>query len=373
MARAWDNANFTYRREIRIDPTNVGSNQANFPLLVVANDDDQIDKTHIGGSGYWAFYDHNGTKLSWDVETISEGASYTNFTIWVGVPVVYTSPTGEQNKIWMYYDPSTAEEENEPTEVWTDAGYKAVYHLNEGSGELYDSTGLGHSLTAYNTPTYDATGKVGKCLTFNGANEYLLASAVPVAGQPCTLEAWLKPSADALMTVVYIGDINNRDRMRIFAEASNDRVRGGVEESADYDYAEATNAWTLDAWSYAVMTVGASNAITIVLDADFVHKGTASPSAAPTDFDTVTVAVTPYDTNSKYMYWSGSIDEVRIANSVKTDAWINFVHKNVNEADFELAWQAEEEGGEPPSFVPYPYPRGLRGGMTPNLSGGLLT
>ena len=375
MARAWDNANFTYRREIRIDPTNVGSNLSNFPVLVAANDDDQIAKAHIGGVCYWAFYDHNGTKLSWDWEYYAEGASYTSFSIWVGVPVVYASPTGEQNKIWMYYDPVVADEENEPTEVWTDAGYAAVWHLNESAGAAYDSTGLGHDGTFRDgLPDTGRGGKIGCGQDLDGTKDGAYFDCIMLGTQTLyndsTIEGWIyfdsRDAGDQLWEGNYVGlawDDPNQS-----TDGLGVRVHDGTAwRSASADPGDTSNG----VW-YHVAGTWASVAGEVKLYIDGVLKDTDSDYDGTLGSNSQPMAIGASRTGTLHGI-DGIMDEWRYSSTAKSAHWIAFEYANVNEADFELAWQAEEEGGEPPTFVPYPYPRGLRGGMTPNLSGGLLT
>ena len=99
MAKSWDNANYQKRVEITIQSANVDSNLTDFPVLIVLSDSEAIANADMASKRY-EFYDDGGTKLAYDEDSYTEGASYVNAEIWVNVGSVYASPSGDQNSCW---------------------------------------------------------------------------------------------------------------------------------------------------------------------------------------------------------------------------------------------------------------------------------
>jgi len=74
----------------------------------------------------------------------------------------------------------------------------AVYHLNDLSSVIVDSSGNGYNLRAYNSPTYGVSGVAGTAIQFDGKSQNINGSInVPNLGvgkYSRTLCAWVKPS-----------------------------------------------------------------------------------------------------------------------------------------------------------------------------------
>lgn len=71
----------------------------------------------------------------------------------------------------------------------------ALWHLNERGGVLMDRSGLGHNAIAHGNPEYEAEGKLGSSLHFDGKDQFLETPETFRFGpnDELTLEAWIKP------------------------------------------------------------------------------------------------------------------------------------------------------------------------------------
>lgn len=87
---------------------------------------------------------------------------------------------------------------------------KALWELNERSGNALDSSGNGHTLTPFGGVTYNVDGKFEKCFSFNGTDAYLRGEASAdfrVVTGDFTLGAWVYAplSASALTCIINHG------------------------------------------------------------------------------------------------------------------------------------------------------------------------
>ena len=346
MARPWDNENFAYRREFHIDPAHVGSDHAHFPFGVVADDDDEFPKAHIEEHCY-IFYDHNGVRLNHDTEDFNEGVSYTRFIIWVGVTTVYASPEGDENKIWMYYDPVSIDGANDKTKVWTDAGYAAVWHM---SGLDYeeaadDETGHGNNgASDAGTPTYAQAGKIQECVEFNGSTSYIVCAngSLDMAGT-YTVEAWLYHDTTAGDVIFSVG--NDTTHCYILLVSGGTAFLYNNTASSFKAVSFPTETWTRMVFEYDTV----ANTVTFIRDA--TNYGTSAQTTDPAPSSGAVHIGGLYSGASQV--FDGKVDELRVAAKNFGEAWHIFSYYNQSEADFEIAWQGEEErGGEPPASYP---------------------
>ena len=142
----------------------------------------------------------------------------------------------------------------------------------------------------------------------DGSSEYLLRSEAVVSGAPFTMAAWAKPDAnDDEQVIMWIGDIDNRDRFQLYFEDSPLVLKGTCEESGDYDTATTSNNWSVGAWHHTCVTYASNRDITVTLNGDTANQGTNSPSANPTNLDNTAIGVLPYDGSAKIRYFSGLI------------------------------------------------------------------
>lgn len=136
-----------YSSEIRVSGYTGTETLENFPVLV------KLSESRIEGFRYadlrqpenggdiWFSEDAAGLKPV--AHEIDEWNVNGNSLIWVSLPKLNGS-----TKFFMHYG-DDAPPVNTPSKVWADAGYVAVWHMNEASGDCADSSGNG--LTAVPT------------------------------------------------------------------------------------------------------------------------------------------------------------------------------------------------------------------------------
>ena len=184
---------------------------ANFPVLVKVAERDATAGTGISGFSYsdlaspstggdlWFSADAAGAQvIPHDIdEWHADGTSL----VWVGLPRMANGTS-----FYMHYG-DAAPPPCAPSNVWLNAGYIGVWHMNEASGNVADATG--HGLTAIPKGTRAATdsigtnGVIGVCrqnsrsgTRGSGNNNCFLqvapAAAISAIDGCCTASQWIK-------------------------------------------------------------------------------------------------------------------------------------------------------------------------------------
>ncbi|MBN2066733.1 MAG: DUF2341 domain-containing protein, partial [Candidatus Thermoplasmatota archaeon] len=125
-----------FYRSIIIDSDFIDADLVNFPILVVIND---TIADEIGGYESLRFFDQENTSLlSFEIERWGDNSDR---IVWVKIPRIYNSDDTVFN---MYYGDYNESVEN-GTGVW-DSHYLGVWHCNDSSGNLIDSTKYNNDL-----------------------------------------------------------------------------------------------------------------------------------------------------------------------------------------------------------------------------------
>ncbi len=209
--------------------------------------------------------------------------------------------------------------------VWRGNGFEAVYHLNEdpgtaGAGGILDSTGWGNDGTDTGSMTSGdkVAGKTGYAFDFDGGDDNIDLTDMDFATSPFTLSAWFKSNTTANQRILskFVDSGNQQWIMLI----NDDSAEFGIDDATIVGY--ATEDLTNDAWRHIVGSVDASNAV-------FYIDGVATTSAGhdnsfPNNDNLWTIG----SLNDTSEYFTGLIDEVRIASTTRTAAWIDAEYLN---------------------------------------------
>ncbi|MEK7129903.1 MAG: DUF2341 domain-containing protein, partial [Patescibacteria group bacterium] len=195
---------YTYRRLIDITDAQVSSGpHTNFPIVVSSTIADLKttanggDVTDAEGDDIIFTASDGTTQLAHEVEKYT--ATTGELVAWVRVPSLATT-----SQIYMYYGNSSVTTfqgnvtSNGVTGVW-DSNYKAAWHLKEtGSppATWADSTSNARTLTTFNNPIAQASGKIGNSMEVDTTdNDGADASdQVDFDVAPFTISAWIRPT-----------------------------------------------------------------------------------------------------------------------------------------------------------------------------------
>ena len=330
---SWWNSSYNYRKNITIQFDNVDSDLTDFPLYINFSDSDIGDV--VQANGYDIRFSNTTDDLAYERENYTSGVGH----YWVKVPKVNSA---SNTTIQIYYGNNTADaglNGERITAVW-DANFKAVYHFAGGS--LLDSTSNNNDGTISGTVVKSLTCPIGECYDFQGSTDYITigASSSILSSSPYTMTGWFNTDDTTVnQDIVSMGRESVGDSIRLSASgASTNDVSFLLQDNTVGSEALTSTTFTANAWYYAS---GVSNSVTsrsVFLNAGGEGTNTDSSSPAP---DRSHIGIVRYN-GAYYASFNGEIDEVRLSDTNRADAWIKFEYNNIVQDDNELTWGAEE-------------------------------
>ena len=315
-----------YKKAIIISHANVSADLANFPLYVNVTDAD-IKASAISTGYDIRFTDANGTVLNYERESWS---SANGGSFWVKVPTISSIA---DTIIYAYYGKLGATDVSSPSLVW-DSNYKGVWHLNGtetpttwADSTLNANTGINNGATA-------TTGRLGGAASFNGTSSYIQI-ANPTSSNPAkmSVSVWVKRPTSG----------NYRDLMRVDGGWTLEDGDCGTGES--YFWVQTSSSGTNlsrcninylpsdNAWHYVVGTYNGSSTnlyVDNILKSSFAQTGTVSGSSSSSS---------RIGSGISYYYFDGSLDEVRVSTTARSEAWNKFEYYNMSSSTNELTFE----------------------------------
>jgi hypothetical protein len=317
----WYDDTWQNRLLITFDNSDSTEDLNNFPVLIKLNSS-RINYSMVRDAGEdIRFTDSDGvTLLPHEIEKWDEsGDSF----IWVKVPNI---PSDSNNdNIYLYYNNPSASDSQDKNSVW-DSDFKLVNHLNENCGAsncILDSTTPAENGTPYQSGTpaniYTESGKFAGAQSFNGSNRYVGVPTISIADS-ITVEAWIYSTNFAQNGFIVEKDPVN-SQWELFFEGANFIWRGG---NTLYQVSTPTSGISNSNWHYVAATQTGTN---VVLYVDGVQKNTGS-STTPINNGTDIISI---GRHSSGYYFNGTIDEVRLSNSVRSGEWIEAQYKSLTD------------------------------------------
>lgn len=207
---------------------------------------------------------------------------------------------------------------NNPSGIW--GGFVRVFHQGEGSGtNMIDSTGT-ENLTLNQSDNW-GTGIIGSGYDFDGTDDRAIGTNPSSGVATFTAEWWIRRDTDT-GTYEQLSDVANSNSAFHHDIRSTDvfywqpRIGGVVE------VVQSVQTCSLDTEYYWVTRYNGSLAENIINNS---QDGTNVASGSMAVTSVAWNIATRYDFDR---YFSGLIDEIRISNSVRSDAYISEVFNN---------------------------------------------
>jgi len=318
MVDPWWNGSWGCYRPITIESDYIDEPLTNFPVLVVINS--TVGAKCNGGNSIRFLSTDNVTEFNYEIEFWnSSGSSY----VWVNISEQI--PSSSDYTFLMYYNNSVASDNQNPTGVW-DSNFTAVWHLNETSGTVFDSTSNNHDSSSVMGVTQDATGKIDGGDSFDGSSDYIdITMTLP---SKVTISAWAKYSIGASNDMLWCIDSDNQGPDLFFGIQSSGSIALNTWDSFSNPFCNIpTNA---QQWHLYTTVIESGNTKLYINDS---LGGTAN-YRNPTGSDFHISSSAGYD-------WTGTIDEVRISNKARSTAWINATYHTMNQTTGFLTWGGE--------------------------------
>jgi hypothetical protein len=330
---------WTYRRELTIDSSLVDDALTDFPVLV------KLDS---------AFFDFSDAKTNGeDVRfTSSDGTTQLKYEIeswdstggkaeiWVKIPSVSSTTDTD---FYMYYGNSGASDAQDPTNVW-DSNYKMIQHLEETSGTVTDSTSNGNDGTAYNGTTQGATGKIDGASEFDGVDDCIGVphdNSLNLGTSDFTISVWVKypdTPTNSDSDILRKGNTGDTPPNNYKLELAGGKIAGNLYDGGN-SHVETTGTYDDDNWHFVVFLRETG---TIYLYVDGTQDGSASDSGRDVS-NTATMGIGSKNSLNDD-HFDGIIDEVRISNTARSEAWIEACYSSMN--DDLLTYGSEEFEGQ---------------------------
>jgi len=343
-------AGYGFRKKITVQTANLDAAQTGFKLYVPISADADIGGECLSNGYDVRFTSSDGeTEIPFERVSFAVAAGAATGIFWV-LSDLATSPATD---IYVYYGNAAAADASAPTSVWAGT-CKGAYHFSESYGTGADnykdsSAGAHHgTLTDADADSAQGTGKVGKCVDLNGDADYLAVAdhADHDPGGAMTAEIWVNVPARGDWASV-MGHASDQDPpyWALMQQPTTPTARfafrgqctsGSFEADGSTDVAGAMAhvAITFD------KTLGSARAKVYVNGA---LDGSANAYAEDLKAGGRGIEFGYWNAGGG-RYLDGLIDEARYYTDAKAASWIKFEYANINEADHELTWAAEEIG-----------------------------
>jgi len=338
----WWNPNWTFRKQITINHTKVNASLESFPVLIDITDIDLKNKAQPDGDDI-VFVGESNTTLNHEIEYYDSTSGH--LIAWVKLPSI----SSDTDTIFhMYYGNPNATNQQNPTGVW-DSSFVMTQHFEEASGTRLDSTSNGNNATPYGAVGKNLAGKIGPADSFN-SNGYLRVPQVFLPTSAITVELWLKPYSYS--TTTWTKHINT-------GPTTTRGICGG-QTSLSQDKWSLTLTW--DSGSKSFSTGGQPSGYNWIHLAITWNSTSASAYYNGIKIKEGAISGTP-DWINKPLYlgsnylegelFNGTIDEARISNVSRSEAWIKTCYNNQqNPSTF---YTLGEEKTNPDAYAPLVY------------------
>lgn len=284
-----------------------------------------------------------------DTQGEYDAGIYTN-TLWIGDAIsLVSAPSGTYTSRvfnagtqapWttLSWSPRAPYTKPLPNNGQSEAGYAtananmtsnaALWHLNEGSGQVMDSSGNGRNSTVQSGIAYGASGVHGGALTFNGSSYVDFPSVFPYSPHAAdmnelTVELWMRSSVNPASAGVmawegwggtFVLQVNSAGEIGFVVKLTRSSC-------THYDGSwiginSAGSSYTNGQWHHVAGRYHRTEN-TIQLYVDGVLKGTASLNASeclsdpPTTHPPILGAASQYP-NNRVNFYTGDLDEVAL-------------------------------------------------------------
>jgi len=336
-ALEWNASDWTLYDTITIDSSSISSELTDFPVYVNLAD---------LSADFWNTTPSSAQLVGTDIRITTDGSSPIELPREL-VSASSGAETGElhfradsisatQDTVFrIYYNGSIAGDYAASAtygaqNVWTN-GYVAVYHLQDT--DITDSTGNGND--GVNNGATATTGQVGGSLAFDGATQYASLSTLSdlVGAEKVTVTSWFSNDDAPSGFENIIGQFDGTEGWLLHTSNLNGNAQVLLVGSGTSYYGINTApiaSFAQMGFVYDGSQTGDSNRLKPIVDGQIVvadaHAGGAIPAVFP---DATSVAAEIGRLHSGLgRFFDGKIDEVRIATTTRTAAWLAAEYSN---------------------------------------------
>lgn len=301
---------------IDIDNSLIGANPLiDVPVLIVL-DPVRVDYTAMRSGGEdLRFATPMGVRVPHEVEQWNpEGVS----RVWVKVPRI--RPAQNSNAIFMFYGNAEAPDDQQPEQVWS-GSYVGVWHF---AGHADDATEHDNDGNLQGGPVFQPGGVVGQALSFDGTSDYVEVQPSPSLNDlnAFTYSAWINASAYNQREI--FSKAQSDRELRLLDDGDGVRLRGCVVMNVDHSCSNSPgDAVELDRWQHVAMVfdAGSDRLVHLFVNGQEVARDLMESGSGGAVGDASSPLNIGRRTNGA-RYFHGLIDEARVADSVRSPAWM---------------------------------------------------
>jgi hypothetical protein len=318
---------YKYRKRITFDATKVGGSVdlIDFPALIDIGSDN--DLRTVANSGH--VENNNGfdivftaadgvTLLEFEMETYT--ANTGKYTAWVKVPRLSASIN---TVVYIYYGNSAIVTNQSSSAVWSN--YNGVWHLQNGS--FADSSPNGYNCTN-NGSTNQPTAVVNNGRAFNGTQWLEVSNSFPNKNSNFTISGWLYTNNNTTQGQrLFCDDVNNTGGYALsLGDGGTGRLRFYSRGSTNIILDSPANTILNNTWYYCVGVANTSGNLRSIF-VNGVQVATVTSVGMGTDAGNCSIGgeTAAGETANRI---NGRLDEVRVANSVLSAAWLLTEYNN---------------------------------------------
>ena len=320
---SWWSNNFDYRQEIIIKNPHL-NNINNFPIYLKVNSTSKIqndfgDLRFINGS----CSSDQTLELEYEIENYTSSLA----NIWIKIPKLFSG----NSSICMYYGNSSISSTENKTEVW-DSNYDIVWHLNDATSSIIDSTSNSNDGTS--TGVNNTNGVIGNSKhNSGGSNGITSSSNLNIGTNDFTIGGWFTfdsiPSSGTWVGLFGPKHPSNSYNNIFWPQGSDWKYwTNGFSKTSVTISANNT-------WYYIVATRDSSDIIKFYVDGVETFGGA--------DTDSTDLGNQPLWIGKSSSYpFIGKFDELRISNIARSEEWINETYNLISNHNSFINFKNEE-------------------------------
>jgi RHS repeat-associated protein len=348
---------YSFQRAIVINHNLVpNTDQVNFPFLFNSTDPGFATTANGGHMANENAYDlmfssdpAGQNKLNYELEEYNPVTG--QIIAWIGLPNLSHST---DTVIYAFYgNAGISSSQQNPAAVW-DSNFKGVWHVPNGTQlSLVDSTANQNNGT--NNGALAAAGEIDGGMLSNGSTYATIGTPSDLANLAqgnATFSAWISPGSGGHGVILGKEDVNEESSgWAIWEDWQHYIDFEGIFGNYQYVYATSNQSVSDNSWSYVTVTVAGSptQGGTATIYINGVANGTASVDPVQSNDDS---AQPLYLGNVSWNWpFTGTMDEFRISNTIRSADWIAAEFNNQNSPSTFYGLYPENFAGSLPSSV----------------------
>lgn len=323
-ARAgWYDGGWAFRKRLTVDSSKIKGSHSQFPVLVNLTDTSLATNAQSTGNDIMFTASDGRTKLSHELESFNSSTG--QVVAWVVLSTL-ASPTD----IYMYYGNPVVSAQENPSAVW-DSNFRGVFHFKEGSGTTAaDKTSYANDLTL-STAAWTASAKIGNGWDGNGARWVSRANDADfdfTNTDNLTLSLWAQsdsatnPGGTEYVLAKQANGGTNAAGYAIYYKTTGVVCFGIDDNASGFPREEICSASDVyDAsWHHIVVTKTGTTRFDLYVDGSLVSSDTSVLTGSMSN--TMPLYIGDRNGADGGDEFTGDVDEVRIARSVRSADWI---------------------------------------------------